>query len=157
MIASMAFAWVPTLLDSLIPFALGVAEIALIVAIKRSPLSYSLLAAGVYAIVFVASCNYLYHARRGFEKNQYSLEILKQHPRRIVFLAAVACTVNLLLFLASRWITSANEIDLAFSVLALAPTVAFVLRIVFDFTLPIRAARDYYGKGIHGSTAGVSS
>ena len=156
MIATMAFAWVPTLLDSLIPFALGVTEIALIVAIKRSPLSYSLLAAAVYVIAFVASCNYLYHARRGFEKNRYSLKILKQHPRRIVFLAAIACTVNLLLFLASRWITSTNEVDLVFSVLSLVPTVAFVLRIVFDFTLPIRAARDYYGKGIRGSTAGVS-
>jgi hypothetical protein len=152
MIASVAFAWVPTLLDSLLPFALGIAEISLILAIKRSPLSYSLLAATVYAIGFVASCNYLYHARRGFEKNRYSLEILRQHPRRIVFLAAVACAVNLLLFMASRWIRSTHEVDLAFSVLSLVPTVVFVLRIVFDFTLPIRAARDHYGKSVQGST-----
>jgi hypothetical protein len=144
MIASMAFAWVPTLLDSLLPFALGVAEIALILAIKRSPLSYSLLAATLYAICAIASYNYLYHARRGFEKNRYSLEILKLHPRRIVFLASAACSLNLLLFLASRSMRSTYDVELAFSVLSLVPTVAFVLRIVFDFTLPIRAARDDY-------------
>jgi hypothetical protein len=111
------------------------------------------LAAIVYAIGFVASCNYLYHARRGFEKNRYSLEILKQHPRRIVFLAALACMVNVLLFLASKWIRSTEDVDFGLSVLSLLPTVAFILRIVFDFTLPIRAARDHLGKGIQDSTA----
>jgi hypothetical protein len=144
MVAVTAFVWVPTILDTFIPFTLGLAEIPVLRAIGLSQQGYSLSVAILFAISLISGLNYRYQTRRGFEWNRHVYPILHGHVDHIVPLCAGALIINLGLWFVSNRVRMTYGQELIFSSLMLIPTATFLFRIVWDFTRPIRTAREYH-------------
>lgn len=80
MVGSTIFTWTPTLLDSVIPFAIGMTEFQLIAGAQAGTRSF-LTRLGVFLSVGTAAyANWMFHARRG-TTNQAAYEILKWYIR----------------------------------------------------------------------------
>jgi hypothetical protein len=84
---SSMFRWVPSLLDAMIPFMIGVSQAALLLTLHR-PLSWLAWLAGFYAAAMVAYFNMYYHAGQE-ERNAFVLA----HNRRFQVFNLVACFV----------------------------------------------------------------
>lgn len=91
MVGSCAFTWIPTLLDSVIPFSLGMAQFPLIIAARESAGAFLTRLAIFLAVGVVAYGNWLYHARHGGSLNQHSRPILC----RYVIFGSTACLATL--------------------------------------------------------------
>jgi hypothetical protein len=94
MVGSTIFTWTPTLLDSVIPFAIGMTEFQLIAGAQATTRSF-LARLGVFLSVGTAAyANWLFHARHG-TANKATYEILKWYIRFGSFYCA-AVTVGTL-------------------------------------------------------------
>ncbi|WP_236788440.1 hypothetical protein [Amycolatopsis sp. GM8] len=81
MVGATIFAWVPTVLDSMVPFALGAVQFALCTSLRSGFGTYLLEATGTITIGTVAYANFAFHARRGFRSNQSSYRFFRPHVR----------------------------------------------------------------------------
>lgn len=89
MIGSTVFVWTPTLLDSVIPFAIGMTEFQLIAAARSGAYSFLFRLAIFLAVGTAAYLNWLVHARRG-KTNRAMYATLKSYIRfGTIYCAAV--------------------------------------------------------------------
>jgi hypothetical protein len=120
MVGATAFAWILTIIDALGPFGLGVTEFLLIFTIAASPEVYHLTLIIFYGLAFVPVYNYLYHAKRGFARNRYSMELIGRHPRWLLVNHIINFVIIFSLWIAARRLQGERN-ALLLSVLATTP------------------------------------
>jgi hypothetical protein len=144
MTAVTVFAWIPRLLDSLIPFFLGGSEVMLIRSLRsQSELEWSFLAAGFVALVTLIAFVNMYRsaAREEDEINRAVLE--KIHLYRWLNLTFVACSGGIFLSfsLIEAQAAPSASLDTSFAATALGLVVIFLARGVLYWNRIIEVAR----------------
>lgn len=137
MVGATAFAWVPTILDSVIPFGLGVAEFAMIAFAVGSTQNFLIIFTIFNLLGTVAWGNCWFHARRGFAINTISYALLGQYVRYGFFGTALIAVVLSVLSGLSL-IFSGSKLDLFFVACAFATTVPHLLHSIWHWNLPLR-------------------
>jgi hypothetical protein len=90
MVGAVMFAWTPGILDSLVPFSLGLGEGLMVAAIDDDITSFLLYYACVGAVSFAAGVNYWWQARRKQTvASQMSAEVLRVHPASTAILSGI--------------------------------------------------------------------
>ena len=95
MMGSTVFKWIPTLIDSLIPFAIGVAEISIILSIERGVRWGFFSTGALYSIAFLAFWNMYRRAATG-PGNAFVLTVVREY-RYITLAACVSLGIVFLL------------------------------------------------------------
>lgn len=135
MVGSTAFAWIPTLLDSVIPFGLGMAEVPLIIAARMDAGAFLTRLAIFLAVGLLAYANWFHHARHGGELNEHSYPILGRYVR----FGTAACAA---LLAATVALVALRDANIGFGdICALVATLVLVqplfLHSIFDWTIQL--------------------
>lgn len=135
MVGSTAFTWIPTLLDSIVPFGLGMAEVPLIIAARMDAGTFLTRLAIFLAVGLLAYTNWLYHAAHGGELNRHSYPILGHYVR----FGTVACSATLVVTLAFVALRNAGiEVsDVGFLVATLVLVQPLFLHSIRDWTIAL--------------------
>lgn len=144
LIGSTAFAWIPTILDSTVPFLLGIAEALVILQIRVS-LSRFLGACFFLAMLgVIAYVNYLYQARRGLGDSQHNAEVFRTlHRSGLVLVASVVPSYGILWF-ASLRMTASGQVTAISALAGLFPVLMFA-RIPVWWNRVIRRSNGVWG------------
>lgn len=139
LVGSTSFTWIPSLLDSIIPFGLGMAEVPLIIGARMDAGAFLTRLAIFLAVGLVAYANWLCHADRGGELNRHSYPILGRYVR----FGAIACSALLATTVA---LVALRDADIGFGdIAALVATLILVqplfLHSIFDWTIALRRIR----------------
>jgi hypothetical protein len=100
MVGATIFAWVPTVLDSFVPFVLGAVEFALCSSVLNGFNTFLLEATATITVGSIAYANFSYHVRRGFPNNQLSYQFFRPHVR-----FGLLCCVFGFIGITSLWLT----------------------------------------------------
>lgn len=150
MIGATAFAWIPTVLDTIIPFSLGLGEFFVIAFATGSTRTFLLVLAIAWLSGVVAQGNYWFHARRGFEINRSSYPPLGNYVR-FGFFATLSgfFGVTMLFWLSLK--TSSKVLDSVLVGCALAALILILLRPIFQWNRILK--RHMHGSSADGRTA----
>ena len=139
MVGSTAFTWIPTLLDSIIPFGLGMAEVPLIIGARMDASAFLIRLAAFLTVGLLAYLNWLYHAAHGGELNRHSYPILGRYVRfgTVSCLVLIATTVALV---------ALRNADIGFGdvsalVAALVLVQPLFLHSIYDWTIVLNRIR----------------
>jgi hypothetical protein len=137
MVGATVFAWVPTMLDSIGPFLLGVGEFLAIAAISR-PLSWFLLFFSmIFGVGTVACLNYLYHTSRDSARvNRFSREFLNVHPKS-QYKICVGCFLWTLILLVLSLAGLPPAADTIIGSLSVVPSLFFFASLAFRWNRPV--------------------
>jgi hypothetical protein len=142
MVGATVFAWVPTVLDSMVPFILGAVEFALASVIASPMVAYLMMMSVTSATGLAAYANYAYHAHRGFPSNASSYHFFHPHVRFGLIVCTAATVFNTLLWLAA-WVFklhgASDEIILA--VLTALMPVSLIAHFIPHWNGAIKRAR----------------
>lgn len=143
MIGATAWAWVPTVLDSAAPFALGATEFALIFELRAASGPFFVAASVLLTAGVVASCNYLLHTRRGrgFALNRISHEVIGDVPRSLLFWALVSWVVAVTSAAVLSLVPASRTVVLAITAANGLPVLMLATRTIWRFNLPIWRVR----------------
>jgi hypothetical protein len=141
-IGSCAFTWIPTLLDSVIPFSLGMAQFPLIIAARESASAFLTRLAIFLAVGVVAYFNWAFHA-------WHSKCSLNQHSRRVlggyVIFGTWACSATLavVLVLVALHNSGAGISDTALLATTLVVVQPLFLHSLRDWSWALHSIRDH--------------
>jgi hypothetical protein len=137
MVGATAFTWTPTVLDSIVPFGIGILEFLLIASVRQGVGAFLAAFAAYFGAGVVAYGNWLFHARRGVDLNTKI-----SYPRlgRYVRFGVIACVAN---FFASIGLISARHIfaeinDVVYLIMALSLMLPLFVHSVFNWNIPLR-------------------
>ncbi|TYK46764.1 hypothetical protein [Actinomadura decatromicini] len=133
MVGSTAFTWVPTLLDSVTPYVLGILEFLIIIRARESTGSFLLILMITWWSGWVSYGNYWYHARRGGELNRASYALLGRYVRFGLGCHLVGAPAAVLLWVLHHY--SGKEWDLVFLTAAFATLAPLFLHSIFNWSL----------------------
>jgi hypothetical protein len=145
MVGSCAFSWVPTILDSIAPFLLGLAEFFVIAAIERPLSHYLFFSMILYGMGIFAALNYYFQTRRyDSALNKTSRTVVDAHPR-----ACYKLSTGCFLFLLGLWLLTFIP-ELArygglISWTSTLPGLVFAVSIIPRWDSPISAMLRTYG------------
>lgn len=141
MVGSTAFTWIPTLLDSIVPFGLGMAEVPLIIAARMDAGAFLIRLAVFLAVGLLAYTNWLYHAAHGGELNRHSYPVLGHYVR----FGAVACSATLAVTLVFAALRDAGIGfgDVSFLVATLVLVQPLFLHSIRDWTVALHRIRNH--------------
>ena len=77
LIGATAFAWIPTILDTTVPFLLGIAEALVILQIRISVARFLGACFFLAVLGFIAYVNYVLQARRGLGDSRHNAEVFR--------------------------------------------------------------------------------
>jgi hypothetical protein len=148
MIGALVFSWLPTIVDTAVPFVLGLAEFALIEMIdKNSPKGYFLVLPVGWLLALAASINLQVHACRG-DENRRRRALLARHMRWNIGFCVLGVAWATLLAIALFTLPVHHASLLA--ALSCVPTALLLGRMPLHFNRAIRMA------GRHGALSDVS-
>jgi hypothetical protein len=140
MIGATAFAWIPTILDTVVPFGLGLAEFSMIASVTGSTEEFLLAVTAAWLIGAIAQGNFWFHARRGFAINETSYWMFRSYVR-FGFFANVAGFATVAALFALALMFHGSMTNTIFAGFTLAMTVPVLLRSVWQWNVPIRRQR----------------
>lgn len=140
MVGSTAFAWIPTILDTITPFGLGIIEFAMIGFAVGPTRPFLLVMLIAFLLGMVAVANWWFHAKRGFPINNSSYPLLGRYIRftflaNLVGFAVVSPLVVLSLSLNN------GIFDLISAICVFATVVPQLFHSIWDWNVPLRKAR----------------
>lgn len=136
MVVVTAVAWIPTILDTTLPFGLGIAEFAMITFAVRSTREFLLASAIAYVIALVACGNSWFHARRGFPISTTVHGLISRYIRFQTFAAIGGVITTWALFSLSLTFASAR-LDLIYAACTFVTTVPMLVHSIWQWNLPL--------------------
>lgn len=142
MVGCTVFAWVPTLVDSVGVFCIGIVEFALAKEVTMPAGDYLKYWIVIYLVGLGAYANYVYHASHGFPSNADSYKYFRTHPGMGFILCLLSLIYSTLLILAYfRYGSKIDSADLVFSGLTLVTPLVLIVHFAMHWNGPIREAR----------------
>jgi hypothetical protein len=151
MVGATVFVWVPTVVDSIAPFALGAVEFYLARTVGGDAQSYLLATSGTYLVGVCAYGNYAFQVRRGHEGNRISLVIFSSHVRFGLALC-IGALIGSLILLTLTLHFHAEPVLMRRIIVALTviPPMALIGHFVPHWNMAIRRARRASRQVAHG-------
>lgn len=135
-VGATAYAWIPTLLDAVIPFGLGIVEFALITFAHRSTHSFLIALLVTWSWGTVAQGNFLFYSRRGFDINKSSNRLMSRYVLHGTYLtAAGAVFIGILLLVRSFLLGDAH--DSLLMALSLVIALPMFFRSIWQWNRPL--------------------
>ncbi|TDB85053.1 hypothetical protein E1264_22425 [Actinomadura sp. KC216] len=136
MVGSTAFTWVPTMLDSVAPYLLGVLEFLIIVQVRDSTGAFLAMIAVTECICLIACINWWLHARGGGPVNRNSYLLIGRYVRFSMACHVLwTCPVSILLAVVYRYIGAGRElVFIAGTIVMYTP---LFLHSIVNWTLPL--------------------
>ncbi|MEJ3748145.1 hypothetical protein WEI85_33275 [Actinomycetes bacterium KLBMP 9797] len=141
MVGSTAFIWTPTLLDSFVPFGVGLVEFLLIASARRTTGAFLACLVLFFAAGVVGYGNWLFHARRGGDLNtRTSYPILGRYVR----FGTTVCALDLLAAIGLLGLhhRGTGLSDVAFASAALVLMLPLSLHSIANWSIPLRRIND---------------
>jgi hypothetical protein len=137
MVGATAFTWTPTVLDSVVPFGIGILEFLLIASVRQGVGAFLASFAAYFGAGIVAYGNWLFHARRGVDLNTKI-----SYPRlgRYVRFGVITCAANFVVsvgFIGARHIFAGIN-DVVYLIMALSLMVPLFVHSIFNWNIPLR-------------------
>jgi hypothetical protein len=144
MTAVTVFVWIPRLLDSLIPFLLGVSEIIFIQSLRHeSQLEWFFMAMAFTALVaLIAFVNMYARAAAEADKNQILLKEMRSYQSLNLGLVSLSGIVLLVFAAVEAAVAASTVLDIALSTAALTLVLTFIARGAVYWNRVIRFARE---------------
>jgi hypothetical protein len=141
MVKASAFSWVPTILDTLVPFILGAVEFLMVASTSKPLTHYLLLVSIFYGLGAIGCLNYYFQATRSQSKmSQDARRVISVHFRT-QYLIATGC----FLYSTGIWIAAMMAGPFGQSWLpgwlSIVPALVFALSIIPRWNRPILMAR----------------
>lgn len=134
MVGATMFAWIPTILDSVIPYALGAAEYGLIYTILKGTTA-ALSAVVVTGLVgIVAYGNYWYHAKHGFAANRLSYRVLRRHLRYGFSICSASALLGVMALIVRSTLSVGSRYDVGLTVAVAGPVLALALHSIWNWS-----------------------
>lgn len=137
MVGATAFAWIPTLMDTVIPFGLGIFEFTLII-VAVGPTRYFVLALAIgYLLGSAAWGNCWFHATRGFPINATSYSLFGRYIRFGVYMMLAGSIILIVLFGLDSTFNNAT-FDVICAACVLPTILPLLLHSIWHWNLPLR-------------------
>lgn len=139
MVGATAFSWVPTILDSVVPFLLGLSEFFTIAAIPHPLSHYLFFMTAFYGLGMIACLNYYFQTRRpGSAVSESSRSVIDIHPR-VQYRICAGC----FMFLLGLWLLALtpdwNAYRGLLSWTSTLPSLVFAMSVIPRWNRPIHA------------------
>lgn len=137
MVGATAFTWTPTVLDSVVPFGIGILEFLLVASARQGVGAFLASFTAYFGAGMLAYGNWLFHARRGVDLNRKI-----SYPRlgRYVRFGTTICIVNFVASFGLYWFhrlyTSVN--DVIYLIVALSLMLPLFLHSIVNWNIPLR-------------------
>lgn len=141
MVGATAFAWIPTLLDTIIPYGLGLAQFALITFAVDSARNFLLALAITYVLGIIAWGNFCFHAQRGLSINATSYVFLGRYGWFGLYACIAGVVVVGTLYTLSLAYNS-SRLESIFAACTLATIAPMFVRSIWHWNLPLRRVMD---------------
>jgi hypothetical protein len=137
MVGATAFTWTPTILDSVVPFGVGILEFLLIANVRHGPGAFLASLTAFFGAGIAAYGNWLFHARRGVDLNRkISYPLLGRYVR----FGTTTCAINFIISVGLNWtshlFTGVN--DVVYLTIAATLMIPLFLHSIANWNIPLR-------------------